>query len=247
MATKAPAKKVAPAVTNSDAVMMEAQTTPPAPHELTTETRVSAKVWAAMGEDGRRAHIVKLRRTHDEATTTKREMIGNLVLVAARLYKTEPESFQAKNGNFKGSALVNDGLGLADLSAGSDIRTSINKNVPLVLESGESLYGEPSAKLMALLTDYDVNAKHKKAREKNRAARAGKSAEKSAEAEAPAARETDKQEPHVEAPSWARVQSLAVSLAESVQAMAGGAECDPETEVQLIGLLEATIESIRSN
>ena len=238
-------KTIAPAVTTSDAVMMEAQTTPPAPHELTKETHVSAKTWAAMGEDGRRAHVVKLRKTHDQATTTKREMIANLVLVAARLYKTEPELFQAKNGNFKGSALVDHGLGLADLSKGSDIRTAINKSVPAVVDSGLSLYGEPSAKLVALLNAYDVNAKHRKARERNRAARAGKSAEKSEEA--PAARETDKQEAHVEAPSWSKVQSLAVSLAEAVQAMTGGAECDPETEVQLIGLLEATIESIRSN
>ena len=240
-------KTIAPAVTTSDAAMMDAQVQAPGPHELTKETHVSAKTWAAMGEDGRRAHVVKLRKTHDQATTTKREMVANLVLVAARLYKTEPESFQAKNGNFKGSALVDHGLGLADLSKGSDIRTAINKCVPAVVDSGLSLYGEPSAKLVALLNAYDVNAKHRKARERNRAARAGKSAEAEKSEEAPAARETDKQEAHVEAPSWSKVQSLAVSLAEAVQAMTGGAECDPETEVQLIGLLEATIESIRSN
>lgn len=245
MSTKTPA----PAVTNSDAAMMDAQTTPPAPHELTQETHVSAKTWEAMTREDQVSHAAKLRRTHDTAATTKREMLQNLVHVAARLYAANPKFYQAKNGNFKGSALVNYGLSMPDLSVGSDIRTAVNKSVPKVVDSGLDLYGEPSAELVALLNAYDVNAKHRRARSKAKGdAAEDDAAEGDSEGDAAKgdARETDKQTPQSEPASWAKAQTQAVALAETVAALEG-TFADPEVEVELEALLERTLEAIRSN
>lgn len=240
--------KPAPLVSNSDAAMIDAQVQPPAPHELTKETRVSATTWNSMSREDKLSHVAKLRRTHDTAARTKQEMVANLVLVAARMYRERPEKFQAKNGNFKGSALVNDGLGLADLSVGSDIRTAINKCVPAVVDSGLKLYGEPSAKLVALLNAYDTNEKHRKARERNRAARnEAKSEDRSeGETEDKSEAKSEAQAPKTEPVSWAKAQVQAVALAETVAALEGTSP-EPESEQELVALLERTIEAIRSN
>lgn len=124
----------------------------PAAKPAIAQVHVTESEWKTFVDNhgGYEAHAARVVEVFKHAETTAESARFALVIMGARLVQSDPKHYMTGTGRVNASKVART-LGVEGTA---NLRTSISKGVPLVLESGKSLYGEADPELIALALAY---------------------------------------------------------------------------------------------